>query len=265
MTVFLSRRRRVYFLSEISASPAFIPKCRTDNSIFSPSTSKPSQYLNGDKYSNLTIILHKLSEHLSERTSVTHPAWRGQQKIKTQIMQQEVWIRLRLTRRGAGIIALSTVLRQDRLEKGKKKKKEQMSDSALLKKSKRTICWFLLVNGALTRLTCLMLFNQVLTCSGSEQNASTPIIFRLLYRFIFVPSLKGGGNGPFNDFMILSHTSARFYPLILSLFYSFFLRFYYSESLSFFLFDLFFELHYFYPNFHYAQRFITVFITVLQK
>lgn len=52
---------------------------------------------------------------------------------------------------------------------------------------------------------------------------------------------------------------------ILSLFYSFFLRFYYSEAFSFFLLNLFCEMHYFDPNFHQTQRVITLFPVVLQK
>lgn len=160
MTVFLTRRRRVMsiFLSETPASPVFIPKCRTDNSIFSRSTRRPSQHLNGKKYSYLTIILQKLSEHLSEQTSVTHPAWREQQ-IKRRLgsrrceLDSSLAEQIRLTHQGARMIALTTVLRQDRLEK-EEEKKEQMSEKNIAKKkSKHKICWFLLVKDALTRLT----------------------------------------------------------------------------------------------------------------
>lgn len=128
-----------FFLSEIPASPVFIPKCRTDNSVFSRSTRRPSQYLDGEKYSYLTVILHKLSEHLSEQTSVTHPAWREQQ-IKRRLCSRRCELdsslaeQIRLTHRGARIIALTTVLRQDRLEKEKGKKESRCQKKTLLKK-----------------------------------------------------------------------------------------------------------------------------------
>lgn len=127
MTVFRSRRRRVMSIFCLKHQ-LHLCLSQSIEQITAYFPDLPVDHLNGEKYSYLTIILHKLSDHLSEQTPVTHPAWR-EQEIKRRLCSRRCELdaslaeQIRLTHQGARVIALTTVLRQDRLEKEKRKKR----------------------------------------------------------------------------------------------------------------------------------------------